>query len=326
MAPEKAPAFQFYADQFLLDERQMVMSLDQAGAYIRLLAICWREKTIPSDVPSLAKLVGTSAARMKKLWPLIHGCFTPDVESPNRLRHPRLEVERAKQQEWREKSAEGGRVAQAGRKGGTKGGSRVVELEGQPKGNSLVSSLLTTSEEPSPTPSLAGTGPMVSEKCEYCGSTERQTGRRHEIDHFVPRRADGSDGPENLVTACHRCNQARSGRIFESIEACREWLHLAYWTSNRKRWIEHRRVAFGGLPPEGFKPNGENGSTAAARKSGLAYTDDWYAGCQHEPKCETGLMHRERLAIDAARSSAAHVDDIPSDDDLPTEADVGRAG
>ena len=56
MAPEKAPAFQFYAEKFLLDERQAVMTLAQSGAYVRLMAYCWRELTIPDD-PDLCRVL-----------------------------------------------------------------------------------------------------------------------------------------------------------------------------------------------------------------------------------------------------------------------------
>jgi len=39
-------------------------------------------------------------------------------------------------------------------------------------------------------------------------------------------------------------------------------------------------------------------SPALARKLGPTYTPgDWYLSCQHEPKCETGPMHRLREAI-----------------------------
>ncbi|BCU79623.1 hypothetical protein [Luteolibacter sp. LG18] len=71
----------------------------------------------------------------------VRACFIPDPENPARLIHPRLEEERGKQREWREKSAEGGRKSAAKRrenvatksvvkpakaaKGGAKGGSTL---------------------------------------------------------------------------------------------------------------------------------------------------------------------------------------------------------
>lgn len=89
--------------------------------------------------------------------------------------------------------------------------------------------------------------------CAYCGATARQTKHALEPDHFIPRSAGGSDEASNILWACHRCNQAKGDRLFASVEELKAWLHRAYWTSNRARWIAHRPFAFGGRPPEGVK-------------------------------------------------------------------------
>jgi hypothetical protein len=65
---------------------------------------------------------------------------------------------------------------------------------------------------------------------------------------------NGSNQQGNMLTVCHVCNQAKQGRIFDSVEQCREWLHSAYWNSGRKRWVAHRAIAFGGKPPAGWSP------------------------------------------------------------------------
>jgi hypothetical protein len=46
-------------------------------------------------------------------------------------------------------------------------------------------------------------------------------------------------------------------------------------------------------------------AAASARKAGPTYTGtpDWFADCQHEPKCETGPMHLMRLRVDEAKRS-----------------------
>jgi len=41
--------------------------------------------------------------------------------------------------------------------------------------------------------------------CQYCGSKHRQL----TIDHIVPKVKGGKDTWENLVTACHRCNNLK---------------------------------------------------------------------------------------------------------------------
>lgn len=61
-----------------------------------------------------------------------------------------------------------------------------------------------------------------------------------------------------------------------------------------------------------------------ARKLGPTYADDWFTDCHHDPKCETGPMHRMRLSIDEAKTSAASPP-APADDDGPCDADVEAA-
>jgi 5-methylcytosine-specific restriction endonuclease McrA len=90
-------------------------------------------------------------------------------------------------------------------------------------------------------------------RCEYCGVTAEQSGWGFEIDHFLPRSAGGSNSVLNLVRACHRCNQAKSHRVFKTMDDARRWLHEKFWTSKRKRYEDHRKVAFGGKPPESWR-------------------------------------------------------------------------
>lgn len=101
----KSPAFQFYAAEYLADEDVQLMSLEEEGCYIRLLAYCWREGSIPSDLDKLSRLckgASTTAVRV------VTGCFKQDATDSTRLLHKRLEVEREKQRQWREKSSRGG--------------------------------------------------------------------------------------------------------------------------------------------------------------------------------------------------------------------------
>lgn len=53
---EKPPAFQFYAADWLADERLSVCPLEVEGAYIRLLAYAWREGSIPADPAAVSVL------------------------------------------------------------------------------------------------------------------------------------------------------------------------------------------------------------------------------------------------------------------------------
>lgn len=82
-------------------------------------------------------------------------------------------------------------------------------------------------------------------------------------------------------------------------------------------------------PPHegGVNGNGTQRLTRAERKLaaklGPTYSDDWYAECHHDPKCETGPMHRQRLGIDALKAEALKPDDEVTEKDLDA-AHVGR--
>ena len=49
----KAPAFQFYASDFLSDLNVQMMTMAQRGIYITLLAMEWIEGSLPSNIQSL---------------------------------------------------------------------------------------------------------------------------------------------------------------------------------------------------------------------------------------------------------------------------------
>jgi hypothetical protein len=58
---------------------------------------------------------------------------------------------------------------------------------------------------------------------------------RATFDHFLPLCRGGPDTPENLVAACHKCNQLKSGSIWE--EGC-----LRPRNSNRRVYREAQRL------------------------------------------------------------------------------------
>lgn len=113
----KSPAFQFYAADFLADSNQAVMSAAEAGIYIRLLCRCWLEGHIPDDVKKLASLAGVAIDEMRECWSAVRVCFQPDPAFKGFLIHPRLDAERVKQVEFREKRKEAGRKGAASKHG-----------------------------------------------------------------------------------------------------------------------------------------------------------------------------------------------------------------
>jgi len=135
----KSPAFQFYPSDWLGSQRVSMMTLEEEGAYIRLLAYCWQHGSVPADPESVARLIGKGATTT--LASRVLTMFQPPLVAPfsggNVLVHERLEEERSKQFKWKEKSSEGGRKSAELRK------SRVVQAPLQPLGNITSSSSST---------------------------------------------------------------------------------------------------------------------------------------------------------------------------------------
>jgi uncharacterized protein YdaU (DUF1376 family) len=84
-----------------------MLSLEEEGAYIRLLCYCWLHGSIPADELQAIKLLGKGGSNVDISTVL--AMFHPVHNSPLRLTHERLEAERLKQDAWRAKSAAGGR-------------------------------------------------------------------------------------------------------------------------------------------------------------------------------------------------------------------------
>jgi hypothetical protein len=146
MAHEQSPAFQFYPSDYLASMRVQLMGLAEEGAYLRCLCYCWLHGSIPANPADLVKLIGKGGSL--PIAESVASMFSPHPEDPSRLVHDRLESERAKQAEWRRKSAQGGKNSGIARKTAklpAKGGSTtlptVVEPPYEPKGNSSVFSL-----------------------------------------------------------------------------------------------------------------------------------------------------------------------------------------
>jgi uncharacterized protein YdaU (DUF1376 family) len=141
MAPQKSPAFQFYAKDFQTGTASM--SLQEVGAYIRLLAYQWDTGSVPSDARERARVLGCAKAQEADLWKKVGKKFTlrEDVYV-----NERLETERQKQTEYRRRQSDKGRASAATRnqpslnRASTEPQPALVP-EGQPKGNSPVSGL-----------------------------------------------------------------------------------------------------------------------------------------------------------------------------------------
>jgi len=110
----KSPAFQFYPADYTSSQRVRLLTLEEEGAYINLLCSCWLHGSIPADPAMAARLVGKDCSA--SLATTVLTMFTPSSQA-GRMVHERLERERLKQSDWREKSASGGRKSAELRKG-----------------------------------------------------------------------------------------------------------------------------------------------------------------------------------------------------------------
>jgi uncharacterized protein YdaU (DUF1376 family) len=142
---DRAPAFQFYPKDFLSDRNVMAMSYEERGVYITLLCICWLEGSIPADLAQTARALGMTPRSFGKVWTGICSCFE---KNPEGFVHPRLEKERSKQAEWRDKSKRGGQLGAAKRWQPDRGGHEMVITNLSPTNDSAVSSLLSASASP----------------------------------------------------------------------------------------------------------------------------------------------------------------------------------
>lgn len=106
----KAPAFQFYAADFLADEKVMLMSIAARGIYITLLAVQWREGSIPVNPLLMAKLCGCDSSAIESHWHEVADCFTVCDFDAARMVNPRLEEQREKLTVFKENRSQAGKM------------------------------------------------------------------------------------------------------------------------------------------------------------------------------------------------------------------------
>lgn len=98
----KSPAFQWYVNDFLGSGRVRAMSLDEVGAYTLLLNYDWNEVGLPDELAPFSKWLGVTPRKASALWDAVRPNFTL---REGRWYNPRLEKERAKQEENRRKKS-----------------------------------------------------------------------------------------------------------------------------------------------------------------------------------------------------------------------------
>lgn len=149
--------FPFYVADWLSSSSVACMSLEEQGAYIRLLCYDWSMDGIPDDDKKLAALSGMGEGWLKGGSHLVRVCFNQHPTKPGFLTNPRLHEERVKADVWAQKSAAGGRKSgEARRLQALKGGSHLVEPNANQKGtnnnnnNSTTLNRVVGADAPSP--------------------------------------------------------------------------------------------------------------------------------------------------------------------------------
>lgn len=100
---EESPAYLRYPQIWENSETVMLMTLEQEGAYSKLLDHQWKNGSIPNDLTTLAKICkNVDRETMERIWVLVRLCFEPVPGFPTRLFNPVLEEIRAsKQAKWK---------------------------------------------------------------------------------------------------------------------------------------------------------------------------------------------------------------------------------
>ena len=102
----KPPAFQFYARDWLVGTARL--TLEEEGAYIRLLAHQWIDGHIPTDERERARLLGVDLRKLRRIFVKLGKHFP--AGSNGGLKNVRLEDERRKQAEYRELQSKKGKA------------------------------------------------------------------------------------------------------------------------------------------------------------------------------------------------------------------------
>ena len=141
------PAFQFYASDWLGSTRIALMTPEQEGVYIRLLAHAWADDdcSLPADDRSLA-LLSRLGARWRKVGRAILDCFETHPERPDRLINRKLWDVRQYVYERRARGANGGKRSadvrwgdkQDGKQGRKHSGKQTDKQEGNKPGKGNV--------------------------------------------------------------------------------------------------------------------------------------------------------------------------------------------
>lgn len=140
---KKDPAFLFYVTTWLQSAETNSMSLEQQGAYVRLLCFAWLHGSIPADREEIRHLIGLGSASEEafaRVWSgRLPRCWVEMPGTPGRLINERQEHERKERRERTEEmrargQAGGKQSAELRASGGASRGQADAQAGGQPGG------------------------------------------------------------------------------------------------------------------------------------------------------------------------------------------------
>ena len=77
----------------------------------------------------------------------------------------------------------------------------------------------------------------AGERCEYCRLHQEHSELVHHVEHIVAKQHGGSDDPDNLALACHRCN-LQKGPNLTGIDPLTQQV-VSLFHPRRDRWSDH---------------------------------------------------------------------------------------
>ena len=232
----RAPAFQFYPQDYLSSSRVAEMSLEEEGVYIRLLCYCWSTGSIPADPERCARLAGKGCSI--ETATNVQRAFSEHPTDSERLVHDRLEFEREKQAKRRDQASEAGRKSgesrAASRAGTNKNTGRKKSLNGRstdvqrkPNTSSSSSSSSSSSENTINTISTDGQQTQVDQFAAFWQTYPRKISKPNAIKAW--QKAIRITSPEVIIQGAARYAKVRAGADPEFTAHPATWLNGRRW-------------------------------------------------------------------------------------------------
>ena len=238
--PSTAPAFQFYPRDFLSSTKVQRMSLTEMGIYIKFLSLCWLDGSLPADTKKLAGIVAMKPAQFDRIWSnVLNECFT---QRGDRLVNRRLDEERRKQAEHRQRQSDNGKLGGRPKKAVGFSGLEVAnpeESHSKAKKSSSSSSSSSSKEHvrDEASSSLPGIGLQRKSSSRGLQSSDDLLARFERFWVEYPRKTAKEDARKEFFKL-----SPDDGLANWMIEAVRRARASAQWTKDDGQFILHART------------------------------------------------------------------------------------